>query len=158
MVTLPQKISSLPKLKNQDQNQELIENQISYQDKSILIVEDNKLNIKVARRAINGLNFKEVDECYNGEEALGKVKEKHYDVILMDIMMPIMSGVTAMKELKKIKNFNTPVLALTADAVSGAREKYQLLGFTDCVTKPFTKEIIKEKIDDCFNKNNTDEN
>ena len=111
----------------------------------------------MSRRAISGLNFKEVEECYNGEEALRKVKEKHYDIILMDIMMPVMSGVTAMKELKKIKNFNTPVLALTADAINGAREKYQLLGFTDCVTKPFTKEIIKEKIDDCFNKNNTDE-
>ena len=158
MVTLPQKISSPPKLKNQAQNQESIENQISYQDKNILIVDDNKLNIKVARRAISGLNFKEVEECYNGEEALRKVKEKHYDIILMDIMMPIMSGVTAMKELKKIKNFNTPVLALTADAVSGAREKYQLLGFTDCVTKPFTKEIIKEKIDNCFTNNNTDKN
>lgn len=157
MVTLPQKISSPPKLKNQAKNQESLENQISYQDKSILIVDDNKLNIKVARRAISGLNFKEVEECYNGEEALRKVKEKHYDIILMDIMMPVMSGVTAMKELKKIKNFNTPVLALTADAINGAREKYQLLGFTDCVTKPFTKEIIKEKIDDCFNKNNTDE-
>ena len=84
-----------------------------------------------------------------------KIKEKQYDIILMDIMMPIMSGVTAMKELKKTNNFNTPVIALTADAVSGAQEKYQLLGFTDCVTKPFTKEIIKEKIDNCFI-NNTD--
>ena len=157
MVTLPQKISSPPKLKNQAKNQESLKNQISYQDKSILIVDDNKLNIKVARRAISGLNFKEVEECYNGEEALGKVKEKHYDIILMDIMMPVMSGVTAMRELKKIKDFNIPVIALTADAINGAREKYQLLGFTDCVTKPFTKEIIKEKIDDCFNKNNTDE-
>ena len=157
MVTLPQKISSPPKLKNQAKSQESLENQISYQDKSILIVDDNKLNIKVARRAISGLNFKEVDECYNGEEALRKVKEKHYDIILMDIMMPVMSGVTAMRELKKIKEFNIPVIALTADAINGAREKYQLLGFTDCVTKPFTKEIIKEKIDDCFNKNNTDE-
>ena len=157
MVTLPQKISSPPKLKNQAKSQESLKNQISYQDKSILIVDDNKLNIKVARRAISGLNFKEVDECYNGEEALRKVKEKHYDIILMDIMMPVMSGVTAMRELKKIKEFNIPVIALTADAINGAREKYQLLGFTDCVTKPFTKEIIKEKIDDCFNKNNTDE-
>ena len=157
MVTLPQKISSPPKLKNQAKSQESIENQISYQDKNILIVDDNKLNIKVARRAISGLNFKEVDECYNGEEALGKVKEKHYDIILMDIMMPVMSGVTAMRELKKIKEFNIPVIALTADAINGVREKYQLLGFTDCVTKPFTKEIIKEKIDNCFINNNTDE-
>ena len=157
MVNLPQKISSKDKLEgiSKNQNQAQIENKISYQEKNILIVDDNKLNIKVAKRAIASLNFKEVDECYNGKEALEKIKEKQYDIILMDIMMPIMSGVTAMKELKKMNHFNTPVIALTADAISGAQEKYQLLGFTDCVTKPFTKEIIKEKIDHCFI-NNTD--
>lgn len=157
MVTLPQKISSKDKLDgmSKNQNQSQIENKISYQEKSILIVDDNKLNIKVAKRAIASLNFKEVDECYNGKETLDKIKEKQYDIILMDIMMPVMSGVTAMKELKKMNHFNTPVIALTADAISGAQEKYQLLGFTDCVIKPFTKEIIKEKIDNCFI-NNTD--
>ena len=160
MVTLPQKISSKDKLKgiSKNQNQAQIENKISYQEKSILIVDDNKLNIKVAKRAIASLNFKEIDECYNGKEALEKIKEKQYDIILMDIMMPVMSGVTAMRELKKIKEFNIPVIALTADAINGAREKYQLLGFTDCVIKPFTKEIIKEKIDNCFINNNTDKN
>ena len=157
MVTLPQKISSKDKLDgmSKNQNQAQIENKISYQEKNILIVDDNKLNIKVAKRAIASLNFKEIDECYNGKEALEKIKEKQYDIILMDIMMPVMSGVTAMKELKKTNHFNTPVIALTADAISGAQEKYQLLGFTDCVIKPFTKEIIKEKIDNCFI-NNTD--
>ena len=157
MVTLPQKISSKDKLDgmSKNHNQEQINNKISHQEKNILIVDDNKLNIKVAKRAIASLNFKEIDECYNGKEALEKIKEKQYDIILMDIMMPVMSGVTAMKELKKMNHFNTPVIALTADAISGAQEKYQLLGFTDCVTKPFTKEIIKEKIDNCFI-NNTD--
>ena len=157
MVNLPQKISSKDKLDgmSKNHNQEQINNKISYQEKNILIVDDNKLNIKVAKRAIASLNFKEIDECYNGKEALEKVKEKKYDIILMDIMMPVMSGVTAMKELKKMNHFNTPVIALTADAISGAQEKYQLLGFTDCVIKPFTKEIIKEKIDNCFI-NNTD--
>ena len=157
IVTLPQKIASSKELETtaKNKNQEQIQNKVSYQEKSILIVDDNKLNIKVAKRAIASLNFKEIDECYNGKEALEKINEKQYDIILMDIMMPVMSGVTAMKELKKMNHFNTPVIALTADAVSGAQEKYQLLGFTDCVTKPFTKEIIKEKIDNCFI-NNTD--
>lgn len=158
MVTLPQKISSAPKSKNEEKNNDQEQVKIPYQEKKLLIVDDNQLNIKVARRAISGLNFKEVDECYNGEEALKKVKEKHYDMILMDIMMPVMSGVTAMRELKKIKDFKTPVIALTADAINGAREKYRVLGFTDCVTKPFTKEIIKEKIDACLTNNNTDKN
>ena len=151
MVTLPQTIvnknnlSDTASIKIQTQTAN-----INYQNKTILIVDDNKLNIKVAQRALSPLNFKEVDECYNGQEALQKVKTKNYDIILMDIMMPVMSGVTAMRELNKIKDFNTPVIALTADAVSGSQEKYRLLGFTDCITKPFTKEIIKGKIDNYF--------
>ena len=89
IVTLPQKIASSKELETtaKNKNQEQIQNKVSYQEKSILIVDDNKLNIKVAKRAIASLNFKEVDECYNGKEALEKIKEKQYDIILMDIMM-----------------------------------------------------------------------
>lgn len=158
MVTLPQKIATKKDLKNISSPKiEQESNDINYQDKTILIVDDNKLNIKVAKRAISSLNFKKIDECYNGEEAINKVKANHYDIILMDIMMPVMSGVTAMNKLRKIPNFDVPVIALTADAINGAQEKYKLLGFTDCVTKPFTKEIVKEKIDNCLSSKNMDE-
>ena len=64
--------------------------------------------------------------------------------------MPEMSGEMTMQELKKIVGFQTPVIALTADAVSGAKERYLEAGFTDYVAKPFTKAIIKEKIDQIF--------
>ena len=158
MVTLPQKIATKKDLENISSPKiEQESNDINYQDKTILIVDDNKLNIKVAKRAISSLNFKKIDECYNGEEAINKVKANHYDIILMDIMMPVMSGVTAMNKLRKIPNFDIPVIALTADAINGAQEKYKLLGFTDCVTKPFTKEIIKEKIDNCLSSKNMNE-
>ena len=118
--------------------------------KKILIVDDNNLNIKVARKALSSFNF-EIDECYDGQECLDKVLSgKKYDLILMDIMMPHMNGEVAMSKLNEIEDFDSPVLALTADAVAGAREKYISLGFTDYIAKPFNREQIKEKLDKIF--------
>ena len=81
------------------------------------------------------------------------VKKKKYDVILLDIMMPDMDGIETLKELKKIEGFNTPVVALTADAISGAKEKYLKEGFTSYIAKPFTRDQIKEKLDKVFQSN-----
>ncbi len=126
-----------------------------FSGKKILIVDDNKLNIKVARRALDGFNF-EIDECYDGQECLNKVvKGNEYDLILMDIMMPNMSGETAIAKLKEKPNFNIPIIALTADAVVGAREKYLSEGFVDYIVKPFNKQQIKEKIDIIFGSSNS---
>ena len=127
---------------------------IDYGHKKILIVDDNKLNIKVARRALSDFDF-EIDECYDGIECLNKVVVgNEYDLILMDIMMPNMSGETAMKKLKENLNFKIPVIALTADAVAGAKEKYVSEGFVDYIAKPFNKEQIKQKLDTVFNVSN----
>lgn len=124
---------------------------IDYGHKKILIVDDNKLNIKVARRALSDFDF-EIDECYDGIECLNKVVVgNEYDLILMDIMMPNMSGETAMKKLKENLNFKIPVIVLTADAVAGAKEKYVSEGFVDYIAKPFNKEQIKQKLDTVFN-------
>ena len=124
-----------------------------FDGKKILIVDDNKLNIKVARRALDGFDF-EIDECYDGQECLDKVVNgNEYDLILMDIMMPNMSGETAIAKLKEKPNFNIPTIALTADAVAGAREKYLGEGFIDYIAKPFNKEQIKEKLDIVFGEN-----
>ena len=121
-----------------------------YGFKKVLIVDDNKLNIKVARRALDDFNF-EIDECYDGQECLDKiVTGKEYDLILMDIMMPNMSGETAMAKLKENPDFNIPTIALTADAVVGAKEKYISEGFVDYIAKPFSKDQIKEKLDIVF--------
>ena len=123
-----------------------------FDSKKVLIVDDNKLNIKVARRALQDFNF-EIDEAYDGQECLNKViNGNEYDLILMDIMMPNMSGETALAKLKENSNFNIPVIALTADAVAGAKEKYIEEGFIDYISKPFTKDQIKEKLDVVFDK------
>lgn len=152
IVTIPQKISKSVKDLTDTQMIKLDKNNnakksIVYNNKKVLIVDDNKLNIKVARRAIESFGFKVVDECYNGLECLNKINEGNdYDLILMDIMMPVMNGEKTIKELRKNNKITIPVIALTADAISGAKEKYLKLGFNDYITKPFTKDQIREKL------------
>lgn len=145
MVQIPQKISKMSKPK-----EEKVKEKVNYRDDytgmKVLVVDDNQLNIKVAERALSLLNFT-IDSATSGMEAINKVKDGNiYDVILLDIMMPEMSGETTLIELKKIKDFKTPVIALTADAVSGAKEKYIKEGFDGYIAKPFTRDQIKEKL------------
>ena len=164
VINLPQKVSKFQRPMTEkeimDTASKLLNNKveesktynIDYGHRKILIVDDNKLNIKVARRAISDFDF-EIDECYDGLECLNKVVVgNEYDLILMDIMMPNMSGETAIKKLKENSNFKIPVIALTADAVAGAKEKYISEGFVDYIAKPFNKEQIKQKLDIVFNK------
>ena len=148
MVTIPQKISKMSKPLSDHNKNEKNKFKVDYSNKTILVVDDNKLNIKVALRSLEPLNFKEIDTCYNGQECLDKINSgKKYDCILMDIMMPVMNGEEALKKLQEIDGFNTPVIALTADAISGSEEKYKSLGFIAYVAKPFSKDTIKMKLD-----------
>ena len=158
IITIPQKISRLTspitEEKLMDTATKLRILNISYQNKKVLIVDDNKLNIKVAKKALQDLNLN-IEECYDGLQCLEKVKNNKYDVILMDIMMPNMNGETTLQELKKNPDFAIPVIALTADAIAGAKEKYIEEGFIDYIAKPFNREEIKEKLDKIFaNKEN----
>ena len=143
---IPQKISKMTK----PEGEEIAKNgtyREDYKGMKVLVVDDNELNIKVAARALSQLNF-EIDNALSGQECLDKIKSgKKYDIILLDIMMPEMSGETTFNELKKINGFDTPVVALTADAVSGAKEKYLNEGFNGYIAKPFTRDQIKEKLD-----------
>lgn len=156
VVIIPQKISSISKpltiesFNNKDNsiNTNIVSNN-NFINKRILIADDNKLNIKVARRLLSEFHG-QIDECYDGIECVEMVKKNKYDLILMDIMMPNMSGTEALRELKKDVHFNIPVIALTADAINGAKEKYLQDGFTDYISKPFNKEQILEKITSCL--------
>ena len=156
IVTIPQKIAEVEMPLTNTQvinikkiNEELVE---SYKGKRVLIVDDNKLNIKVAKKAIENFGFI-IDEATDGVECLEKVKNNpRYDLILMDIMMPNMSGETCLKKLKEDETFDTPVVALTADAIAGSKEKYISEGFKDYIQKPFSREQIKEKLSKIFKK------
>jgi len=146
MVNIPQVINKMIN-DNKSEEKEIKEKDLGC--KKILIVDDNKLNVKVAKKALEDFNF-EIDEVYSGKDALEKTKNNTYDLILMDIMMPEMSGEETFEELKKRDAFSTPVIALTADAVNGSEEKYLKLGFTKYLAKPFKKEQIKKILDDVF--------
>ena len=156
IVTIPQKIAEVEMPLTNTQvinikriNEELVE---SYKGKRVLIVDDNKLNIKVAKKAIENFGFI-IDEATDGIECLEKVKNNpRYDLILMDIMMPNMSGETCLKKLKEDETFDTPVVALTADAIAGSKEKYISEGFKDYIQKPFSRDQIKEKLSKIFKK------
>lgn len=145
-------IDNLDELKENTNNLETLTESNSTK-KRILIVDDNKLNIKVATRLLSDLPY-EIDECYNGKECLEKLKSNSYDLILMDIMMPEMDGEETIKELRNSSGFKTPVIALTADAVAGANEKYMSEGFIDYLAKPFKKEDLENKIVKVLKKEN----
>ena len=136
--------------KNEIEKEEIVYK--DYSNKKVLIVDDNKMNIKVASHIMKPYNF-EIDEALSGEECLNIIKNKEYDLIFMDYMMPDMDGIETLKNLKKIEGFKTPVIALTADAVVGAREKFLKAGFDEYVSKPIIKESLNKAIDIVLNKN-----
>ena len=145
VVNIPQKISKRQELKK-DKDSNSTNTKINTSNKKILIVDDNNLNIKVTTKILKDLKY-QVDDCNSGKECLEKIsKGSKYDVILMDIMMPEMSGDETLKELKKDDSFITPVIALTADALSGCEEKYKNLGFSDYLPKPFKKDELDDKL------------
>ncbi len=149
-VEIPQKVVELEEDVNLEETikmKKIDMSNINFEDVRILIVDDNNLNIKVAKRALAPLNVI-TDECTSGEECLTKVRSgEKYDIILMDIMMPDLSGEETFVKLKEIETFDVPVIALTADAISGAKTKYIEDGFSDYIAKPFSKEQIKYSLE-----------
>ena len=145
-VTIPQKIGTLEELEKLKQLSTYNPVNIDFTGRRILIVDDNQLNIKVLKKAIKRFNLV-TDECYNGLECLNKIKAgEKYDLILLDNLMPVMNGEETIKNLRQIPDFKTPVIALTADAMTGAKEKYVGMGFDDYLAKPFTRESIVQKL------------
>lgn len=104
--------------------------------KRILIVDDNKLNLKVASRLLEPYQVT-IETVESGQECIDLIQNKNsYDLILLDQMMPEMDGVETLKQLKAIKEFTIPVIALTADAIVGKKEEYLSAGFDDYLSKP----------------------
>lgn len=115
-----------------------IEN-IDLSGKRVLVVDDNKVNLKVANRLLQGFNLT-VELVTSGQECIDKIQNgEAFDLILMDDMMPNMTGVETLKRLKTMDGFKIPTIALTANAISGMREKYLKDGFDDYLSKPIDK-------------------
>ncbi len=112
----------------------------------ILMVDDNATNLLVFRNLIKQTLVK-VDTAESGEKALGLCGDEKYDIIFLDHMMPGKDGIETLHELKEMNdspNVDTPVISLTANAVSGAREVYIREGFSDYLTKPIDPEKLEE--------------
>ena len=114
----------------------------------ILVVDDNSMNLAVIRGLLKQTEVR-IDTAEGGEECLRMVKEKKYDIIFLDHRMPVMDGVETLREMKKMAdcvNANTPVISLTANAISGARELYIKEGFHDYLTKPIDSSRLERMV------------
>ena len=151
-VSIDQRIVENPTIKVEAS--EKGKNDIKVKDKLVLVVDDNKINLKVAERLLStyGLNIECVDSGFACIENLKN--NKMYDLILMDDMMPKMSGVETLKKIKtEIDNFSIPTIALTANALTGEREKYLASGFDDYLAKPINKDELNKVINKYLNDN-----
>jgi CheY-like chemotaxis protein len=117
-------------------------------DLKILLVEDNLINQKITLLTLNPL-VKSIDTACNGKEALDMFGTANYDLILMDIQMPIMSGLVASEKIRALEsttNSHIPIIAITANAMIGDKEKCLSAGIDDYISKPFQPAALIEKI------------
>lgn len=117
-------------------------------DAWILVVDDTPLNLKVISKFLAKSKAK-ISCATSGERMLELIQENAYDMIFLDHMMPNMDGIEALKEAKKLENskcVNTPVVALTANAIVGAKEMYLEAGFDDYLSKPVKMEELYEML------------
>ncbi len=119
----------------------------------VLIVDDNKLNLKVASRLLEAYKFN-IEMVESGKECIYKVKEGNkYDMIFMDHMMPDMDGIETLHVIRKLKDYSIPpVVALTANAITGMKEMYLKEGFDEYLSKPINISELNKLILKYFNK------
>lgn len=151
-VAIDQKIVKTPTITIKDQNEQKEVKAFDVSGKRILVVDDNKLNLKVATRLLKEYNV-EIETIDSGFECIEKIKAgQTYDLILMDDMMPKMTGTETIAKLKQIEGYNIPTIALTANAISGMKEKYMKAGFDGYLSKPIDKLELNRIINDFLNK------
>ncbi|MBO9636394.1 MAG: response regulator [Chitinophagaceae bacterium] len=112
--------------------------------RKILVAEDTSVNQFLVRRIIEGWGL-EVDIANNGQEALSMVQEGEYDLVLMDIQMPVMDGIEATRHIRQLPQSGKaaiPIVALTANFLKGDREKYRAAGMNDFLPKPFNESAL----------------
>lgn len=148
-IALDQRIINNPTIDVEEKNSLSLDSEtFDLSGKRVLVVDDNKLNLKVASKLLEKYNLT-LDLISSGYECLDKIRAgEKFDLILLDDMMPKMSGVETLFELKKIEGFNIPTVILTANAIAGMREKYLNDGFDDYLAKPIEKaelnKVLKE--------------
>jgi CheY-like chemotaxis protein/signal transduction histidine kinase len=121
---------------------------INLEDANVLLVEDNLINQKIVLLSLKKV-VKNVDVANNGKEALDKFGSVKYDMILMDIQMPVMNGIVTTKKIRNIEkstNTHTPIIAITANALLGDKEECLAAGTDDYISKPFQIETLMNKM------------
>ena len=126
--------------------------QVSFEapEAKILVVDDNEMNRKVFFGLLKNTKM-QIEEASSGEEALSKIKEKVYDIIFMDHMMPGMDGVEAFRIMRSWDNYpckDTPVVILTANAIMGAKEQYLEEGFDAFLSKPIDSAKLEAMVEE----------
>jgi len=122
------------RVRAKEQESEILQN---IRGARILLVEDNEINQQVAKEILEGVGLN-VTLAGNGQEAVDAVQKENYDVVLMDVQMPLMDGYTATREIRNLKSEirNVPIIAMTAHAMAGDEEKSLSAGMNGHVTKP----------------------
>ena len=154
-VVLPQKVVSFEPMGNfQKRYEDFVKQKNSYcpmfcaPEAKILIVDDNEVNLKVVQNLLKVTKV-QTETVMSGKEMLEKVAKEHFDIILLDHMMPEMDGIETlhrMRDMGEIPCKDTPVIILTANAVTGTREEYLKEGFTDFLAKPIDSTHLEKML------------
>ncbi len=108
----------------------------------LLLVEDNQINQIIAEELLKQVGYT-LDIANNGQEALDMLETKHYDLVFMDIQMPIMDGLTATQKIRENPKFTKlPIIAMSAHAMTGDKEKSLKTGMNDHITKPISPDVL----------------
>ncbi len=152
IIAIDQKVVKTPTIKIEEKKTVSEITKKDFTGKKILVVDDNKMNLKVATRLLQDYQV-EIETIDNGFECIEKIKnQEHFDLILMDDMMPKMTGSETLQKLKEIEGYHIPTIALTANAISGMKEKYISAGFDDYLSKPIDKLELNRVINEILNK------
>lgn len=153
-VFIPQKVVDAQPIGKQNFSQTSVSARVVYKPKlyaphtRVLVVDDMPMNLAVFKGLLKKSDI-QIDTAENGEECLEKIVEKEYHMIFLDHLMPELDGIETrakMNELTDNKNKNTPVIMLTANALSGAKEEYLQVGFDDYLSKPMDCKQLEEMI------------
>lgn len=134
-------ITPIGKLSEKSESSDVID--FTSPSASILAVDDNRINLELIFHILEATKA-EVSFAQNGKEAIELIKKKHFDIIFMDHMMPVMDGIQALKEIKCNNLSDAPCIVVTANAIAGEREMYLNEGFDDYISKPITARRLND--------------
>lgn len=141
--TIPYKISEIPVAEKPKPEKKF--NMQDLKALNILMMEDNKLNIKLMNSLFTSHSL-QLTVAENGQEGVEKLTKNNFDLVLMDVEMPVMNGYDAATYIRKMIKSNIPIIAMTAHVMAGEREKCLSLGMNDYISKPVNTDLLFEKI------------